>query len=331
MKILLCNDSYPQVEEKLSGLLPKHHVTSCAPNEVNKHLEGVDVLIPSVACIDSDIISKGRFGLIHQLGVGLDSVDIEAATRLGVWVANVPGAGSGNAESVAELAIWHMITLGRRLDEARKNLANGIFFKPGGIALLNKSVCIVGLGDIGKSIAVRLSKFDMHITAVRRHPEHGAPPETCVQRVYGPPQLHEALSAADFVVLATPESDGTRHMIDAAALKAMKPGAFLINVARGGIIDTDALLEALKSGHLAGAGFDVFSQEPADPNHPIFQQNVVATPHIGGATDESVKGIVKVVAESIDLYANGLPPVHPVNKPKNLRSLALPNGSFKTE
>ena len=320
MNILLCNNSYPQVEANLAALLPGHQIRSCAPLEVDKHLQGVDVLISSVASIDSAIIHAGEFGLIHQLGVGLDAIDIDAATAAGVWVANVPSFGSGNAESVAELAILLMLTLARRLDEARKNLSNGVFFKPTGMALLNKTVCIVGLGGIGRSLAVRLRPFGVHMVAVREHPENGAPPETGVEHVYGLKELHQALSLADFVVLAIPDSNTTHHLIDATALASMKKGAFLVNVARGGIVDTDALLAALESGHLAGAGLDVFWEEPADPNHPIFKQNIVATPHIAGATDESGKGIIKVIVESIMRFAAGQPPLYPANAPAALRS-----------
>lgn len=319
MKILLCNKSYPQAEAVLTKMVPGIEVVTCAPHEVANYIDAVDIVLPSVAKIDADVIAAGSFGLIQQLGVGVDSVDVEAATKAGVWVANVPGAGSGNAESVAELAILQMMTLSRRLDKARKNLSEGVFFQPGGIAILNKCVCIVGLGDIGKLLAMRLRAFGVRLIGVRQNPQHGAPPETGVEKVYGIDELHTALSEADFVVLAIPENKSTYRMINAAALASMKKGSFLINVARGGVVDTEALLAALQSGHIQGAGLDVYEQEPCDPSHPIFKENVVATPHIGGNTDESLKGVVKAIAENIKLYAQGKEPLHLLNKPASVR------------
>lgn len=314
MRILICNKAYPQVEESLSSLLPHAEVISCDRNEVSDFLTGVDVVIPSVARIDGPVIVKGKFGLIQQLGVGVDSVDVQAATAAGVWVANVPSGGTGNAESVAEIAVMQMIVLARRIDEARENVAKGVFFKPTGMSLLHKCACIVGLGDIGRALAMRLRPFGMRLIAVRRHPEHGAPAETGVERVLGAERLHEGLAQADFVVLALPENDTSRKLIDAAALKAMKKGSILINVARGGVVDLDALVDALHNNHLAGAGLDVFEHEPMDPHHPIFKENVVATPHIGGNTDESLRGVLAAIAENIKLYEDGKPPKHGVNQ-----------------
>ena len=319
MKLLLCNRSYPQAELVLKKLLPEIEIVSCAAEELKNYLTGVDILLPSIARIDAEVIAAGKFGLIQQLGVGVDSVDVESATKAGVWVANVPGAGSGNAESVAELAILQMLTLARRIDAARKNLSEGVFFQPTGMAIWNKTVCIVGLGDIGRLLAMRLRPFGVRLLAVREHPEHGAPAETGVEEVFGTKDLHNAVSEADFVVLAIPETKSTHYLINETALAAMKKGSFLINVSRGGIVDTKALLAALESGHLAGAGLDVYEQEPYDHHHAIFKQNVVATPHIGGNTDESLKGVVKAIAENIKLYADGKEPKHLLNKPEKLR------------
>lgn len=287
------------------------------------HLDRAQVLIPSVAHISSEIISRGEFGLVQQLGVGLDSVDVEAATRAGVWVARVPGAGSGNAESVAEHALLLMLALSRRLPQACKNLEDGIFFKPSGVALLGKSVCIIGLGDIGTALALRLRPFAVRTLAVREHPEHGAPPETGIEHVYGWQDLPQALGHSDYVVLALPDTSGTHNLIDHHALQAMKAGAFLINVGRGGVINTDHLLLALKSGQIAGAGLDVFWEEPVDPHHPLFQQNVIATPHIAGNTDASLAGCTRVMAENIKRYALGEAPLHTVNSPPHPRTIAL--------
>lgn len=322
MKILLCNTGYAKAESRLKELLPEHEVVTCESDDVPNNLKGVQVIIPTMARIDADIIKRGEFGLIHQLGVGLDSVDIEAATGSGVWVARVRGSGSGNAESVAEHAILLMLALSRQLPQAMKNVKEGEFFKPTGTALFGKFACIIGLGDIGCALAMRLKPFEVRMTAVREHPERSAPGELGIDQVYGHNDLHKAIASADYVVLAIPDTKKTNKLIDKEALSAMKPGAFVINVCRGGVLDTDALTEALASGHIAGAGLDVFWEEPVDPDHPIFKQNVIATPHIAGNTDASLDGVTTVLAENIKWFAQGKRPIHTVNSPSHCRSIA---------
>ncbi len=319
MKILLCNDSYPRAVDKLNSMLPGHQAFSCPTDEVAQNIEGVDVVIPSVAQITAEIIQLGSFGLVQQLGIGLDTVDIDAATASGVWVARVPGAGSGNAESVAELAVLFILALARRLDEARKNVAAGVFFKPTGRSLLDKTVCIVGLGDIGTALAERLIPFGVKLIAVRKRPEAGAPQHVPIDFIYGMDQLSDAFSKSDFIVLAVPENQETRDLINDKTISMMKPGACLVNVGRGGLIDCDALLSGLRSGQIAGAGLDVFREEPVDPNHPLFKENVIATPHIGGNTDASVAGILNSIAENVKRYASGAQPFNIVNAPDQPR------------
>jgi len=323
MKILLCNDSFPPVVDRLNSLLPGHHVSSCAAADVARNLDGIDVVIPSVARITAEIIERGSFGLIQQLGIGLDPVDIDAATKCGVWVARVPGAGSGNAESVAELAIMFILALLRRYAEARENVAKGVFFKPSGKSLLGKRVCIIGLGDIGTAIAQRLAPFGVKLKGVRKHPRMGRPDVQGFENVYGLDDLSTAFGDSDIVVLALPETAESKSLINRETIAMMKPGAYLVNIARGGLIDTDALVDALKSGHIAGAGIDTFTEEPADPEHPLFKQNVLATPHIGGNTDASFIGLTSVIADNVKRYASGLKPLHVVNKIERPRRICL--------
>lgn len=319
MKILLCNIVLPEVQQALQALLPDHEISACRPAEVAQHLDGVDIVTPFMTPIDARIIAQGQFGLIQQFGVGLEVVDVPVATQHGVWVARIPSAGSGNAESVAEHAILLMLVLSRQLAQARQALEERRWATPRGQALWGKRACIVGLGGLGTALAVRLKGFGMHLTAVRAHPEQGAPAETGVERVYAPQELHTALHACDYVILCARYEQHNHHMIDQAALAAMKPGAFLINVARGGLVDPDALLGALESGHLAGAGLDVFWEEPVDPQHPIFRQNVIATPHLAGVTDAFFAGGSRIYVENIQRYARGEPPLHTVNAPPQPR------------
>jgi phosphoglycerate dehydrogenase-like enzyme len=317
MKILFCSLGMAEARERLAALLPEHTIDACAPHDVAAHLDGVAVLTPFMTRIDAAILEAGQFGLIQQIGVGLETVDIATATRLGVWVARVPSQGVGNAESVAEHAIMLLLALSRRLPAAQATLAaRRAWFAPTGQALLGKEACIVGLGGIGTQLALRLRGFGMRLTAVRARPEQGAPAEAGISQVYGSSELHRALGSADYVVLCARYDQHNHHMIDAAALAAMQPGAFLVNVARGGLVDPDALLAALQSGHLAGAGLDVFWQEPVDPTHPLFgMEHVIATPHHAGVTDLFHVGVTRAMAENIRRYARGEAPLHAANQP----------------
>ena len=315
LRILFCGEGFTESRRRLVPLMPGQDITTCPAGRTAEFLDGVDVVVPYVSPIDEAIVRAGSFGLVQQFGVGLDGVDIDAATDAGVWVARVPSAGTGNAESAAEHALLLMLALSRRLPQARAALAAGIVGDPAGIALWRKTACIVGLGDIGSALAGRLRACGMRLLAVRRRPEQSGVAALGVERVYGPDGLHEALGQADYVVLCVNYDAASHHLIDRAAFASMKPGAFVVNVARGGLVDPDALLEALESGRLAGAGLDVFWAEPPDPKHRIFAHNVIATPHVAGVTDASYDGIARAVATNIERYANGEAPLFAVNVP----------------
>lgn len=321
MKVLVCNDKYSDVVAKMAAFLPEHEISVCSPGAVKDNLAGVDVLVPSIAKITREIIEAGQFGFIQQMGVGLDSVDIPSAESAGVLVANIPGAESGNTDSVAEHAILLMLALSRQLYRAKEAIEKGVFAEPRGMSLLTKTVCIVGLGDIGKALAQRLKSFKCKLIAVRAHAELGADPELGIEHVYGVADLDQALAQSDYVVLCLPQQDNTKHMINKDRIQAMKAGSFLVNVARGGIVDTEALCDALQSGKIAGAGLDVFETEPPDPKHRLFQYNVIATPHVAGYTDASVSGIMRLLITNIKMYAAGQKPNFTVNAPAKLRKL----------
>lgn len=313
MRILFCNPGMPEARRLIAETLHEHECVTCTPDTIREHLRGVDIITPFMSRIDAAILEQGSFGLVQQIGVGLEGVDIATATRLGVWVARVPSVESGNAQSVAEHTLLLMLALSRQLDRARQALHERHWFYPPGQALLGKTACIVGLGGIGREVARRLAACGMHLTAVRANPQHGAPDG--VAHVFAPDELHTALATADYVILAARYDQHNHHMINATTLAAMKPGAYLINVARGGLVDQDALLAALERGHVAGAGLDVFWEEPVDPSHPLFAQNVLATPHIAGVTDAFHQGVAQIFCDNIRRYAQGQVPHHAANQP----------------
>lgn len=301
--------------EQLAEYLPGWELASCPPNKVADNLDGVDVICPFGARIGEPVIAAGSFGLVHQFGVGLDGVDIEAATRLGVLVARVPGDAGGNADSCAELAVLHLLALARRLDESRAVLAERRWpDRPVGRSLLDATVLIVGLGAIGVAVARRLAPFGSRLLAVRARPELGGPAE--VERVEGPDRLPELLPQADAVICCAELHSGNGEMFGATAFAAMKAGALFVNVARGGLVNEPALLAALDSGQVGGAGLDVFAREPADPQSPLVRHpHVIATPHVGWHTGFMFRQTSQVFAANLLRYGRGDQPLWTVNEP----------------
>jgi phosphoglycerate dehydrogenase-like enzyme len=306
----------PDALSVLGGLLPGWELRTCPDGELAGQVKGADVVVPIVARVGHAVLDAGTFGLIQQFGVGLDSVDVPAATERGVWVSRLPGDLTGNADGVAELAVMDLLALARRLDAARTVLASGNWSGPVGTSLVGATVVIVGLGAIGSAVARRLEPFGARLLGIRANPDSGAP--AGIAEVCGPGELHRMLAGADAVICAAMYEAGAPAMFDAAAFAAMKPGAFFINVARGGMVDEDALLASLESGHVAGAGLDVFAQEPATgplARHP----KVLATPHIGGVTVQMFLASARLFAANVSRWAAGAAPEWAVNAPPSPR------------
>ena len=226
----------------------------------------------------------------------------------------MPGEESGNADSVAELAVLHLLALVKRLDEARAALADGKWMeRPAGGTLRGMRAVIVGLGAIGTAVAHRLAAFGVVLDGVRAHPERGGPAP--VGQVVAPGELHSVLAAADAVICCAMYDGSNAGMFGRAEFAAMKPGAVFVNVARGGLVDEAALLAALAAGHLRGAGLDVQASEPADPGSPLLRHpRVISTPHVAGLTTGMFWGTGELFAASLRQWASGAPPRWPVNE-----------------
>jgi phosphoglycerate dehydrogenase-like enzyme len=300
--------------------LPGWEIETCDSADLTGYLDGADVICPLGSTIDRRLIEAGTFGLVQQYGVGLERVDVAAATEHGVWVARIAGESSGNADSVAEIAVLHLLALARRLDAARDLLRQRRWAERfAGRSLFGATVLVVGLGAIGVAVARRLAPFGAELLAVRANPGRGGPPE--VAEVAGPGRLPELLARADAVVCSAMFGPDTANMFDAAAFAAMKPGALFVNVARGGLVDEAALLAALESGQVGGAGLDVFAPEPPDPGSPLLRHpRVVATPHVGGLTDVMFRRTADLFAANLRRWASGEPPRWAVNAPSPARS-----------
>ena len=267
-----------------------------------------------------ELEGQTKLGLLQTASAGYDGVDVEAATKAGIWVASAPTTKTGNGESVAEFAVLLMLAASRRLNEELAFTRDGEQVRPEkpevNMALHGKTVCIVGLGGIGDLLVERLRGFGMVLTGVDKHPEH-APAGV---KGYGSDHLKFALATADYVVLAIPGTKENENMIDAEVLASMKKGAVLLNVSRGTLVDEPALLAAVTSGHLYGAGLDVVKNEPVKPDNPLLSEpRIFVTPHIAGSTDVMLEGTVKYLKEVLAGYIKGVRPEGAVNEPKEPR------------
>jgi phosphoglycerate dehydrogenase-like enzyme len=315
LNVLRCS-AYPAIAiEILRAALPGHVVAHCAEAEVPARASEVDVLVPARARIDGTVLDAApRCRLIQQMGAGVDRVDLAEAARRGLPVANVPADASGMAQAVAELAVFHIVGLIRGYPAlagaVRSADWQGAPISP---SVWDKTVAILGLGAIGRAIAGLLRPYGCRLLGLSRHPDDRLRQSLGLDWLGGPSAWPALLRQADVLVLAVPLTPETRGLVGAAELAQLKPGSFLVNVSRGAVVDEAALLAALASGHLAGAGLDVFWDEPADPGHPIFQHPVIVTPHVAGYTTSVLRRASAVVAENIRRLLAGEPILHRVN------------------
>jgi len=313
VRILFCGNTFPDAPQYLRQYLDptaNDEILVCEGKDLIRSIEGVDILIPKMQRIGADVIQQGTFRLIQQWGAGLEGIDLEAASSKGVFVSNVPADG-GNAESVAEHAMLLTLALLRSLPESQQNVRTGILGSPLGRMLAGRTVCIYGLGAIALPLARRLRAFDANLIGISREVTAEKTARFHLSRCYSVEEQHLAFAETDVLILCMRYTENMRGMIGALELTALKPGSYLINVARGGVIDEQALYTQLSIGHLAGAGLDVFWQEPLPVNDPILSlPNVIATPHVGGVTETSFKAIAGAVAANIERLRRGQLPLH---------------------
>ncbi len=288
------------------------------------HLAGGDeaALLSLAAAADAILVRSGvritrqvieaapRLRVIGRAGVGVDNIDLDAATERGIWVVNAPDS---NSVAVAEHVFALMLALSRRLLGAAASVCRGEWRRGAyrGEELYGKTLGIVGLGRIGGRVAERARAFGMTVLA---HDPYVAPSQAQSLGARLVP-LNELLRESDYISLHVPATQGTDHLLGAAQLSQCKPGAYLVNCSRGNVVDEAALLSALDSGRIAGAGLDVFEHEPPTDSPLLRHPKVVATPHIGGMTREAQRGVALSAVEQVLDVLEGRPPSHPVNAP----------------
>ena len=274
-----------------------------------------EVLLLRDVPIPAEVIDAApQLKLLQRYGQHLVGVDIRHATSRGIPVARVPAEVTGADRMVAEHAFFLMLALAKRYKEAAAAVAAGELGLPRTHGLEGKTLGLIGVGRIGGHLARLAQGFSMSVIAVKRTADQALAAELGLDFLGDPSHQDEVLARADFVSIHLPLVPATLRSFGRRQFERMKPGSYLINIARGRIIDKAALHEALTSGHLAGAGLDVFWVEPIDPDDPLLAlPNVIATPHIAAPTYETEKLSARVVAENIRLVAAGKPPKHPVS------------------
>jgi len=313
MKIVFCGETFPGAPRSL-----KHYLAASGADEIvvspNTSLaaamDGAEVAIPLMCRIDAALMDGGRLRLIQQWGAGLDGVDLEAARARGIWVANVPASG-GNADSVAEHSLLLILALLRQLNLAQANVRAGVLGAPLGTMLAGRTVTLWGLGAIAQALARRLRAFGVRLLGITRDSTAAKLRVLNLDAVYPFAERRRALAQTDILVVCLSLSANTRGIVNQDALAALPPGAWLVNPARGALVDYEALYAALASGKLGGAGLDVYWQEPIAPDDPLLAfPNVVATPHIAGVTDGSYDKIATAVADNLERLRRGEPPLN---------------------
>jgi D-3-phosphoglycerate dehydrogenase len=250
--------------------------------------------------------------LWQVLGNGLDHVDVAYLGAKGMPLAHTPGPFCGIA--LAEHVLFLMLCFAKNFPASQGNVRTKVFYQPLNDELQGKTLGVIGLGASGRELARRAGALGMRVLAIDIAEMPPAVLDRChVEFFGGPADLDRVLAEADYLSVHTPLTPRTRHLIDRRALGLMKPTAVLVNVARGEVVDEAALVEALRSGRIKGAGLDVFAEEPLDPGHVLLHlDNVIATPHVAGVTAGTSRRRAQAAAENVDRVARGLPPLHQV-------------------
>jgi phosphoglycerate dehydrogenase-like enzyme len=314
--VLVTPTSYGRNDQRLKTTLEAQvgkvtYNASGAPlssEQLQALLPGVDGYIAGLDAIDARALSvAGELQVIARYGVGYSNVDLQAARRQGVTVTITPGA---NAKSVAELTVGLMLNLLRPIMDAAAQTRQGGWPRTRGLSLVGKCVGLIGLGAIGKEVARRLQGFDCRLLAYDVVLDERFARQNDIEVVDRP----TLLAQADIVSLHLPALPETRGMVDQAFLAALKPGAYLVNTARGELIDEAALLVALRTGHLAGAALDAFNQEPPNAANPLLAlPQLIATPHMGAHTDGATDAMGWMALEDCLAVLRGRQPAYPVD------------------
>jgi lactate dehydrogenase-like 2-hydroxyacid dehydrogenase len=308
-EILSVAPMYAPCMERLARELTLHRLFD-APDpdallaQVGPRVRGIQATgFASVPAAMIDALPK--LEIVSVFGVGYDGVDVAAARRRNVVVTNTPDVLN---DCVADLALGLVIATSRRLCAGDRYVRAGKWFAgpmPLASRVAGKRLGILGLGRIGRTIAKRASGFDMTIAYHSRHPVRGVPFRYCATPV-------ELAESSDFLVVITPGGAATKHLVNEAVMRALGPAGILVNVARGSVVDEQALVRCLQEGVLGGAGLDVFEDEPRVPEALFAMDNVVLQPHVGSATHETRRAMGDLAVDNLLAHFAGRPVLTPV-------------------
>ncbi|MFN8108034.1 MAG: phosphoglycerate dehydrogenase [Nocardioidaceae bacterium] len=300
--VLIAEELSPATIQALGDGFEIRHCNGADRGELLAALpEAEAILIRSATKMDEEAIAvASRLRVIARAGVGLDNVDVPVATQYGVMVVNAP---TSNITSAAELAVALMLAAARHISPAHAALRQGQWkrSKYTGVEVVDKTVGIIGLGRIGFLVAQRLAAFGVNLIAYDPYVQAGRAAQMGVRMV----TLEELMAEADFISVHLPKTPETVGLIGARELAMAKPALVLVNAARGGIVDEQALYDALSTGQIGAAGLDVYDTEPCTDSPLFTLDNVVATPHLGASTDEAQEKAGVAVAESVRLAMAG--------------------------
>lgn len=307
----LCADAWNLLEANGHEVIydPQRQFPAYSFEELQQIIGDVDAAI-----IGMDQYSEAVFEMapnlkaVAKFGVGVDNIDLEAAKRHRVAALNAPGQ---NSNAVAELTVGFILDLLRQVFPIQKELEKGNWVRSLGGELKGKTVGLLGFGAIARLVAQKLAAFDVTIQAYDIYMDHALADSMGVKVV----TQEEVICNSDIVSLHIPVTEQTHHLFDADMFGRMKKGAYLVNAARGGLIDLDALCDALKTGQIVGAALDAFEVEPLPADSEIFRcGNVICTPHIGAETREAYHNVSMTVSQDIIAVLDGRKPIHWVNR-----------------
>ncbi len=313
MKILVAD---PVAKEGIEALKAQAEVDvkiGLKPEELKSIIGDYEALIVrSETKATADIIRAGKkLQVVARAGVGLDNIDVDAATRQGVVVVNAP---TGNTIAAAEHTMAMMLSLARHIPQANAKLKSGVWQRSDymGIELRSKTLGIIGLGNVGSEVARRAQAFDMKLVGYDPFVSADYARNLHVELV----PLEQLLKESDFITLHLPLTAQTKRLIGTKELSKLKPTARIINCARGGLVDEEALMKAVEAGKIAGAAVDVFAKEPVTDSVLFQSGKIIVTPHLGASTTEAQAGVALEVAEQVMAVLNGQPARYAVNAPQ---------------
>jgi len=296
-RILIADNLDQQAERRLTSAAEV--INDSALDELGQ----VDALIVrSATKVTRDVLERGlpRLKVVGRAGVGVDNIDLDAARQLGVTVVNAPLAATN---AVAELTLGLMLAMARHIPQANSAMHQARWDKKAykGTELAGRTLGVFGMGRIGAAVAERAAALGMDVAGY----DPLIPPDEIERRSAKPVSRDDLLERSDYISLHVPLTDDTRGMIGADALRQMKTGVRLVCAARGGVVDEDALLDALERGHVAGAALDVFAQEPPGDTPLLRHPNLIATPHLGAQTSEAQVRAATDIADEVLAALNG--------------------------